>query len=97
MLGDPGLKFHGQMITAWRPFQGAQTFDGSLWVSYQMTTFPTPPFSEYISGHSTFSAGGAEILKLFTGSDDFGGSVTFRAGSSNAEPGLTAKEDVTLS
>jgi hypothetical protein len=89
--------FHGQMITAWRPFQGTQTFDGSLWVPYQKTTFPTPPFPEYISGHSTFSAAGAEILKLFTGSDDFGGSVTFRAGSSNTEPGLTPKEDVTLS
>ncbi len=89
--------FHGQQIEAWRPFQGTQTFDGSLWIPYQMSTFPTPPFPEYISGHSTFSAAGAEILKLFTGSDNFGDSVTFPAGSSNTEPGLTPRQAVTLS
>ncbi|OLD21062.1 MAG: phosphoesterase [Acidobacteria bacterium 13_1_40CM_3_56_11] len=89
--------FHGQQIEAWRPFHAAQTFDGSLWIPYQMTTFPTPPFPEYISGHSTFSAAGAQILKLFTHSDKFGDSVTFAAGSSNTEPGLTPKQEVTLS
>ena len=89
--------FHGQQIKSWRPFQGTQTFDGSLWIPYQKTTFPTPPFPEYISGHSTFSAAGAEILKLFTHSDKFGDSVTFSAGSSNTEPGLTPKSEVTLS
>ena len=89
--------FHGQQIKAWRPFQGTQTFDGSLWIPYQTTTFPTPPFPEYISGHSTFSAAGAEILKLFTHSDKFGDSVTFAQGSSNTEPGLTPKHELTLS
>jgi hypothetical protein len=89
--------FHGQQITAWRPFQGTQTFDGSLWIPYQMSTFPTPPFPEYISGHSTFSAAGAEILKLFTHSDKFGDSVTFAPGSSNTERGLTPKQEVRLS
>ncbi|MGD1702225.1 hypothetical protein, partial [Dapis sp. BLCC M229] len=38
---------------------------------------PSPPFAEYVSGHSTFSSAAAEILQRFTGSDDFGGSVTF--------------------
>jgi hypothetical protein len=89
--------FHGQQITAWRPFQGTQTFDGSLWIPYQMSTFPTPPFPEYISGHSTFSAAGAEILKLFTHSDKFGDSATFAPGSSNTERGLTPKQEVRLS
>ena len=89
--------FHGQQITAWRPFLGTQTFDGALWIPYQTSTFPTPPFPEYISGHSTFSAAGAQILKLFTHSDKFGDSVTFPAGSSNTEPGLTPKQEVTLS
>src|SRR6266704_2023203 len=40
---------------------------------------------------------GAQILKLFTHSDKFGDSVTFAAGSSNTEPGLTPKQEVTLS
>ena len=89
--------FHGQQITAWRPFLGTETFDGALWIPYQTSTFPTPPFPEYISGHSTFSAAGAQILKLFTHSDKFGDSVTFAAGSSNTERGLTPKQPVTLS
>ena len=56
----------------------------------------TPPFAEYVSGHSIFSAAGAEILKLFTGSDEFGDSVTFAPDSSVVEPGLTPREAVTL-
>jgi hypothetical protein len=88
--------FHGRSIRAWQPFQGTQTIDGSQWIPYQKTTFPTPPFPEYISGHSTFSAAGAEILKLWTGSDKFGDSVTFTPGSSNTEPGLTPQQPVTL-
>jgi hypothetical protein len=42
------------------------------WKSY----IGTPPFAEYVSGHSTFSAAAAETLKLFTGSDYYGGSYT---------------------
>jgi len=70
--------------------------DGRFWIPYQPSTFPTPPFPEYISGHSTFSAAGAEILKLFTRSDSFGGSVTFAAGSSKTEHGFTPAQPVTL-
>jgi hypothetical protein len=71
--------------------------DGSLWIPYQPSTFPTPPFPEYISGHSTFSAAGATILHLWTRSDMFGDSVTFAAGSSTIEPGITPASAVTLS
>jgi hypothetical protein len=61
-----------------------------------LSTFPTPPFPEYISGHSTFSAAGAAILRLFTGCDTFGDWVTLPAGSSKIEPGLTPARPVTL-
>jgi len=89
--------FHGQRIRAWGgPFRGTIKMDGSDWIPYQPSTFPTPPFPEYTSGHSTFSAAGAEILRLFTGSDEFGDSVTFAAGSSKIEPGLTPAEEITL-
>jgi hypothetical protein len=89
--------FQGQQIQAWGgPFNGTVTMDGRFWIPYQPSTFPTPPFPEYISGHSIFSAAGAEILKLFTGSDRFGDSVTFAAGSSKTEPGLTPAQPVTL-
>ena len=88
--------FTGQLIRAWVPYHGTQTIDGSQWLSYQKSTFPTPPFPEHISGHSTFSRAGAEVLKLFTGSDEFGDSVSFAPGSSVTEPGLVPTSTVTL-
>src|SRR5262249_40584130 len=60
-------------------------------------TVVTPPFPEFVSGHSTFSAAGAEILKQFTGSDRFDASVTVPVGSSRVEPGRVPATDVTLS
>jgi len=87
----------GQEIQAWGgPFMGTVTMDGRNWIPYQPSTFPTPPFPECSSGHSTFSAAGAEILKLFTGSDAFGGSVMFMPGTSKIEPGHTPTQPVTL-
>ena len=89
--------FHGKQIRAWGgPGRGTQTIAGEQWFPYQPTTFPTPPFPEYSSGHSNFSAAGAEILRLFTGSDRFDGSVTFPAGSSRVEPGLVPRAPLTL-
>ncbi len=89
--------FRGQQISAWGgPGQGTKMIDGGSWTPYQPTYFPTPPFGEYSSGHSNFSAAGAEILRRFTGSDKFGGSVTIRAGSSTVEPGLSPVTDITL-
>jgi hypothetical protein len=85
-------------VRAWAgPYQGTKLIDGASWFPYQPTSFPTPPFPEYSSGHSNFSAAGAEILKLFTGSDRFGGSTTLRAGSSKVEPGAVPSSDVALS
>ncbi|HEY2371827.1 MAG TPA: vanadium-dependent haloperoxidase [Gaiellaceae bacterium] len=87
----------GTQIRAWAgPGRGTQSILGERWFPYQPTSFPTPPFPEYSSGHSNFSAAGAEILKLFTRSDGFGASVTFPAGSSRIEPGLTPASDFTL-
>ncbi|WP_251795464.1 FG-GAP-like repeat-containing protein [Arenibacter sp. N53] len=48
------------------------------WVPYQRPSFVTPPFGGYISGHSTFSRAGAEVLTELTGSKFFpGGMGTF--------------------
>ncbi len=89
--------FAGKKVRAWGGSgRGTQTIAGEEWFPYQPTTFPTPPFAEYSSGHSNFSAAGAEILKLFTGSDRFGGSVTFPVGSSRIEPGLVPTSELTL-
>jgi hypothetical protein len=90
--------FKGKKVKAWAgPNKGTDKIDGEKWRPYQPETVVTPPFPEYVSGHSTFSAASAEILKRFTGSDDFGHSVTRKAGSSAVEPGTVPKADVTLS
>ena len=90
--------FHNTQIRSWGgPGKGTVTMLGSQWIPYQPSTFPTPPFPEYISGHSTFSAAGATILALWTGSEYFGDSVTFAPGSSTTEPGITPTQPVTLS
>ena len=55
---------------------GTKTILAENFVTFQRSgADPSPPFAEYTSGHSAFSAAGAEVLSLFTGSDAFGGSV----------------------
>jgi hypothetical protein len=80
--------FAGKTILAWAgPYQGTKPIDGANWKPYQIPGNITPPFPEFFSGHSTFSAAAAEVLRSLTGSDNFGYSITFPAGSSAAEPG----------
>jgi hypothetical protein len=89
--------FRGKTICAWGgPGKGTVAMDGAQWIPYQAATFPTSPFPDYVSGHSTYSAAGAEILKLCTGNDHFGDSITLPAGSSKIEPGATPARAVTL-
>ena len=90
--------FAGQPILAYAgPYQGVKVIDGADWEPYQAATVVTPPFPEFISGHSIFSRAGAEVLRLFTGSDAFGAYVTMLAGTSRVEPGAVPAHDVTLS
>lgn len=90
--------FHGKTIKAWGgPYLGTQSIDGKNWKPYQAATVVTPAFPEYISGHSTFSAAVAEVLKRFTGSDRLNASYTQRAGTSTFEPGVLPASDITLS
>jgi hypothetical protein len=80
----------GQLVLAWAgPNKGTRLIRGETWHPYQAATFPSPPFPEYVSGHSTFSGAGARVLQRFTGSDLFGARVTIRRGSSFIEPGRT--------
>jgi hypothetical protein len=91
------LLFRGKKIRAWGgPGRGTVEMDGSQWIPYQPTTFPTPPFPDFVSGHSTYSAAAARILALWTGSDRFELTVTLPAGGSKIESGTTPAHDVTL-
>jgi hypothetical protein len=74
---------------------GARTILAENFVTYQPPgTAPSPNFPDYVSGHSTFSAAGAAVLRDFTGSDAFGASVTIPAGSSSFGQGVPAVGDV---
>lgn len=89
---------NGQTILGYGPegpAGGLRQIAGEAWVPYQPTTFPTPPFPEHVSGHSTFSAAAAEVLQRFTGSDAFGASYAKAAKSMALEPNLPAA-DLTL-
>ena len=84
------VRMKGKLVLAWAgPYKGTRLIKGETWHPYQAATFPTPPFAEYVSGHSTFSGAGARVLQRFTGSDLFGARVTVRPGSSFVEPGAT--------
>ena len=82
------VSYAGTQVDTW----ARARIDGSAWVAY----IATPPFAEYVSGHSTFSAASATILRLFTGSPRFGASATVAAGSSPSEPGSAPATDITL-
>jgi hypothetical protein len=67
------------------------------WVPYQRSTFVTPAFAGYVSGHSTFSRAAAEVMTAFTGDPYFPGGLsewTTKTGELKHEEGPT--EDVTL-
>ena len=98
LIGEFDEQLGGYAIEAWAgPEQGTQTILATDFITYQTTGGdPSPPFAEYTSGHSSFSAAGAEILQQFTGSDNFDASVSFEPGSSRFEPGLYPVETVTL-
>jgi hypothetical protein len=77
------------------PGGGLRQISGEAWLPWQPLSFPTPPFPDHISGHSSFSAAAAEVLRRFTGSDLLGTSVTKTAGSMHYAPNLPSA-DVTL-
>jgi hypothetical protein len=73
----------GRTVTAWRgPYLGVGPIQGETWRPY----IPTPPFPEYTSGHSTFSAAAAAVLKDFRGSDALNASARVAKGTSFVEP-----------
>ncbi len=91
--GDPIYFLRGQLDENGE----ARTIPATEFITYQTPhQNPSPPFSEYTSGHSSFSAAGAEVLAAYTGSDAFGGQVTFAPGSSRFEPGETPGGAITL-
>jgi hypothetical protein len=74
--GDPS---NGTQVAAYsRDLADVDVISGAAWETYQKDESEySPPFGEYVSGHSAFSASAASFLASFLGSDLFGGSVAF--------------------
>jgi hypothetical protein len=90
-------RYKNQQVTSWLgPGKGFGHVLGQEWRPYQATDVVTPPFPEYVSGHSTFTAAGRTVLALFSGTDNFNAKVTIPAGSSKIEPGITPHKTVVL-
>ncbi len=86
--------FNGKKVLAWGGVgKGTQLISGETWSPY----ISTPGFAEYVSGHSTFSAASAEVLRRFKGSDRYDDSVAITKSSSVVEAGVTPVNDVILS
>jgi hypothetical protein len=89
-------RYEDQYITSWLgPNKGYGKVLGQNWLPYQALNVVTPPFPEYVSGHSTFTAAGRTILGGFEGSDKFNAQVVIPAGSSRFEANTPAT-DITL-
>jgi hypothetical protein len=89
--------YKGQMITTWLgPNQGYGLRPAEQWIPYQHLNVVTPPFPEFVSGHSTFSGAAQMALRGFTNSDALGAAVTIKADTSQFESNTPAT-DVTLS
>jgi hypothetical protein len=78
LLLEPGVvEQRGGAVQAlsWQFPLGVSWKDPLGWVPYQKTTFVTPAFPGFISGHSTFSRAAAEVLADLTGSQFFPGGL----------------------
>jgi hypothetical protein len=90
--------YANQQISCWGALgKGTETMPGSRWQPYQEASVITPPFPEYCSGHSSFSAAAAYVLNKFTKNDTFGASYTAAPRSSTIEPGISPAGSITLS
>jgi len=59
-----------ESIESWLgPYLGLGSIPASRWQPYQATTFVTPAFPGYVSGHSTFSGAGAGAMNWFLGEE----------------------------
>lgn len=102
-------RFANTLVTMWN---GVRLF-GANWTPYQESNFVTPPFADFPSGHSHFSATFAEVMKKWFGNSvsslptrrlDFlspvlqnGSSLVAPIGSSAIQPGIVPSAEITFS
>lgn len=69
------LSWPGQPADPITQYSGVRWVRAVEWLPYQRSTFVTPAFPGFTSGHSTFSRSAAELLTRFTGSSFFPGGL----------------------
>lgn len=84
--------YRGKTITAWGgPGRGTQQILGENWITWQRPANRTPPFPDFVSGHSTFSAACAGVMAQLRG-DTTALSAVVPAGAFRTDPGLPAAD-----
>ena len=82
---------NGKSIFAWGgPGQPSRWIGGSRWTPYNPGSNLSPAFPGWVSGHATFSAASAAVLRNFTGSDAFNYTTVIPANFGRVEPGVPA-------
>ena len=82
-----------KLVTAWGGAgQGRQELRASQWQAY----LPENDHSEYPSGSTCGCYAHAQALRRFTGTDELNWSISYPAGMSRIEPGVTPARDTTL-
>ncbi len=81
--------YRGKKIRAWGgPGMGTQSILGENWIPWQRPVNRTPPFPDFVSGHSTFSAACATAIARVRGSDSITLNAVVPAGAFRTDPGL---------
>jgi len=86
-----GVRFFraGQTVLSWGgPGRPVEPVDAGKWSPYNPGSNLTPSFPGWVSGHATYSAASAAVLRAYTGSDWFGFSTVVPAGFGRVEPAV---------
>ncbi len=85
LAGAGGINVDKIKVKAWRGHEVINNVDtdeagvgwilAEEWFPFQRSSFVTPPFAGYVSGHSSYSRAAAEVLTLFTGNEFFPGGM----------------------
>lgn len=75
-LGEIAIRsWQGEPVDPETQIGGVGWIRGADWIPYQRSTFVTPAFAGYVSGHSAFSRASAEVLASMTGTPYFPGGL----------------------
>ena len=81
-----------EVVRAWGgPGEGTTRFPANQWQSF----LNVADHPEYPSASACACSATAQVMRIFTGTDELNWGVTYKQGSSYIEPGITPKTDIT--